>query len=296
MTPVSLCIIGRDEEKYLDRLFNSIDQAFGDYPHETVFVDTGSEDDTKNTALKRADRVFDLEWSHDFSAARNFAMEKASNDCIFFIDCDEEITSINIEDFRKAVTDCPEAIGLVRTRNCYMLLGARDAYTEKKPRICNRRFHRFEGRIGEKIKRIKESLPCDFYEADITLTHYGYLDPELGSLMRVERNLPMLLKAVEDTELVTDTALYFMLGQPFENDEDMRKRLIYLDEMKNCLNEVDDLLKKHPDVNIFDIKNSLKEYEVMYTWIYDDSKRYVEWLKLFKNFTENYDKSESELN
>ena len=33
----------------------------------------------------------------------------------------------------------------------------------------------------------------------------------------------------------------------------------------------------------------------MYTWIYDDSKRYVEWLKLFKNFTENYDKIESEI-
>jgi len=76
------------------------------------------------------------------------------------------------------------------------------------------------------------------------------------------------------------------------NEEDMKKRLIYLDEMKNCLNEVDDLLKKHPDINIIDIKNSLKEYEVMYTWIYDDSKRYVEWLKLFKNFTENYDKIE----
>ena len=33
--------------------------------------------------------------------------------------------------------------------------------------------------------------------------------------------------------------------------------------MKNCLNEVDVLLKKHPDINIIDIKNSLKEYEVM---------------------------------
>lgn len=79
------------------------------------------------------------------------------------------------------------------------------------------------------------------------------------------------------------------------SEEDIKKRLIYLDEMKNCLNEVDDLLKKHPNVNIIDIKNSLKEYEVMYTWIYDDSKRYVEWLKLFKNFTENYDKIESEI-
>ena len=75
------------------------------------------------------------------------------------------------------------------------------------------------------------------------------------------------------------------------SEEDLKKRVLYLDEMKNCLNEIDYLLKKHPNVNFIDIKMSLKEFDSMYTWIYDDSKRYVEWLQIFKNFVENVEKN-----
>ena len=70
-------------------------------------------------------------------------------------------------------------------------------------------------------------------------------------------------------------------------EEDLKKRVLYLDEMKNCLNEIDELLKKNSNVNFTHIKMSLKEFDSMYTWIYDDSKRYVDWLKIFKNFIEN---------
>ena len=75
------------------------------------------------------------------------------------------------------------------------------------------------------------------------------------------------------------------------SEEDLKKRVLYLDEMKNCLNEIDYLLKKHPNVNFIDIKISLKEFDSMYAWIYDDSKRYVEWLQIFKNFVENVEKN-----
>ena len=71
------------------------------------------------------------------------------------------------------------------------------------------------------------------------------------------------------------------------SEEDLKKRVLYLDEMKNCLNEIDDLLKKHQNVDITDIKKSLKEFQNMYSWIFDDSKRYVEWLNIFREFVEN---------
>ena len=69
-------------------------------------------------------------------------------------------------------------------------------------------------------------------------------------------------------------------------EEDLQKRLLYLDEMKNCLNEINKLLKDHPNINIFDVKKSLEEFQIMYTWIYDDSKRYINWFTIFKNFVE----------
>ena len=71
------------------------------------------------------------------------------------------------------------------------------------------------------------------------------------------------------------------------SEEEIKKRVSYLDELKNCLNDVDDLLKKHPNVNIIDVKNSLKEFQTMYAWVYDDLKRYSEWFKEFKKFVEN---------
>ena len=70
------------------------------------------------------------------------------------------------------------------------------------------------------------------------------------------------------------------------SEEEIKKRVAYLDEMKKCLNEIDELLKKNPNVDINDVKNSLKEFHNMYTWIYDDSKRYNEWFEIFKNFVE----------
>ena len=70
-------------------------------------------------------------------------------------------------------------------------------------------------------------------------------------------------------------------------DEDLKKRLLYLDEMKNILNQIDDLLKKHPNVDLNDIKHSLKEFHKMYSWIYDDSKRYIEWFNIFQKYMES---------
>ena len=70
------------------------------------------------------------------------------------------------------------------------------------------------------------------------------------------------------------------------NDEDLNKRVLYLDEMKIYLNKIDELLKNNSNVDITDIQNSLKEFISMYAWIYDDSKRYIEWFKVFQNYIE----------
>jgi len=228
MTAVTVCIIGRNEESHLARLFESIDKAFLNYPHETLFVDTGSDDNTAEAAKKWADKFLTFKWTNDFSAARNFAMENASNDAIFFIDCDEEITYINIEDFGKIVSECSNGIGMVKIKNRYKLFGSEDSYSEKRNRICNRANHKFEGKIGERIVSVNKKAPVDYYEVALTITHYGYSSHEEGSLMRVERNLPLLLKAVEDDDVVKDAGLYFMLGQHYSLIGEQAKAALYM--------------------------------------------------------------------
>ena len=52
--------------------------AFEDY--EIIIVDTGSTDATKRIAAGYTDKIYDLTWNDDFSAARNFAFSKATKE------------------------------------------------------------------------------------------------------------------------------------------------------------------------------------------------------------------------
>ena len=92
---------------------------------------------------------------------------------------------------------------------------------------------------------------------------------EINTFLEDKNNIPKTVEIVGFTE------------------EDLKKRVLYLDEMKNCLNEIDELLKKNSNVNFTHIKMSLKEFDSMYAWIYDNSKRYLDWLNIFKNFIES---------
>ena len=71
------------------------------------------------------------------------------------------------------------------------------------------------------------------------------------------------------------------------SEEDLQKRILYLNELKECMNQIEELLKNNQDLDIIDIKNAIKEFNVMYTYIYDDSKRYKKWFNVFKSFIES---------
>ncbi len=96
MITVSLCMIVKNEEKVLARCLDSV----SDLVDEMIIVDTGSTDKTKEIAYRYTDKVYDFEWIHDFSAARNFAFSKASCDYIYTADADEVINEENRERFR----------------------------------------------------------------------------------------------------------------------------------------------------------------------------------------------------
>ena len=70
-------------------------------------------------------------------------------------------------------------------------------------------------------------------------------------------------------------------------DNEIEKRIPYLDEMKDCILRVHDLLKSNPDIDLQQTKNKLVELYNMYTWLYDDEKRYENWMFNFKQFAES---------
>ncbi len=89
-------MIVKNEEKVLRRCLDALKGLWD----ELVIVDTGSTDATREIALEYTDKIYDFEWVDDFSAARNFAMSKATMDYIYMADADEVIDKENFEQFK----------------------------------------------------------------------------------------------------------------------------------------------------------------------------------------------------
>ena len=82
---LSLCMIVKNEASVLSRCLSSIRPA----ADEIIVADTGSTDHTKEIARSFGARVYDFPWCDDFSAARNFAVSKATMDYWMWLDADD---------------------------------------------------------------------------------------------------------------------------------------------------------------------------------------------------------------
>ncbi len=90
---LSVCLIAKDEEKFLGNALQSITNI----AHQVVVVDTGSTDRTVAIAEEHGAEVHQFEWCDDFSAARNFALEHARGDWVLVLDADEILPTGEID-------------------------------------------------------------------------------------------------------------------------------------------------------------------------------------------------------
>ena len=89
MNCLSLCMIVKDEEAVLGRCLESLKGA----AEEIIVVDTGSADRTKAIAAGYTDKIYDFRWNDDFSAARNFAVSRATGDYWMWLDADDVLAA-----------------------------------------------------------------------------------------------------------------------------------------------------------------------------------------------------------
>jgi len=85
MTSLSLSMIVKNEEDILARCLSSV-QNIAD---EIVIVDTGSTDNTKSVAKQFGAKIYEENWSEDFSKARNVSLGHCTSDWILVLDADE---------------------------------------------------------------------------------------------------------------------------------------------------------------------------------------------------------------
>lgn len=208
-TPISVCIIAKNEEKNIERCLSSL-QPCG---FEIVLVDTGSTDRTKELAAKYTDKIFDFAWCDDFSAARNFSLEKASNNWIFMLDCDEWIEHIDLEEldyFRKHLS---HAAGSVTRKNLTGTPEAPAKTTDQTERFFSKKLFKYTGIIHEQLTP-KFEKTFETYLLNTTIGHDGYLMAEEARSKKAQRNLSLLEKQL--TEKPDDPYILYQLGKGYE--------------------------------------------------------------------------------
>lgn len=216
MFPLSVCIIAKNEETHIEECLKRLVP----YGFEIVLTDTGSSDHTLAIAEKYTDRIFHFDWCNDFSAARNFCLEKASHDWILSLDCDEYIESIDLSALGRCMEQRPDCTGRVLIRNRFLQNGQTFFEQTRVSRLANRRYFHFTGTVHEQLERRDNKIKA-VYDAPVTILHVGYDETEADMQEKCRRNIALLTAQLEREG--ADPYLYFQLGQCFRRLGDTEK-------------------------------------------------------------------------
>jgi GT2 family glycosyltransferase/tetratricopeptide (TPR) repeat protein len=103
---ISLTMIVKNEERCLGDCLRSTEGIFT----QTVVVDTGSSDRTKEIAASFGAEVHEFNMEQGFAAARNESLKRATGDWCMFLDADDFLPLKTAEEFLTAVIEAPKAV------------------------------------------------------------------------------------------------------------------------------------------------------------------------------------------
>lgn len=165
MITVSICMIVKNEEKFLKRCLDSI----ADLCEELIIVDTGSTDKTKEIAAKYNAKIYDYKWNDDFAEARNFSFSKATMEYIYQADADEVLDETNRQRFLQLKKTMLPQVDIVQMYYCNQLEynTVYNCDREYRPKMYKRlRQFYFEDPIHEQVR-----LEPVVFDSDIEIMH-----------------------------------------------------------------------------------------------------------------------------
>ncbi|MCQ2014195.1 TPR domain-containing glycosyltransferase [Clostridium butyricum] len=286
---ISLCMIIKNEEGTLDKCLKSIK----DFVDEIIVVDTGSNDRSKEIALKYTDKVFDFKWCNDFAKARNFSISKAINSWVLVLDGDEIVTNFNKTTMEKFCKENKYKVGRIFRSNIYDDKFGTKKYNERVNRLFNKDYFKYDGIIHEQIVSIYGD---DYHTENINIytEHIGYSKEVLNKTNKVERNIKLLKIALNDNP--DDCYLYYQLGKAYFMAKDYRDAYTNfekaIDMIEDCKYEyVEDLIESYgyTIINLGLYNKGLDLYK--YEKYYKTSADYIFLLALIQMNLGNFQKA-----
>ena len=223
MPNLSICIITKNECENLKICLDRIK----DLGCEIVVVDTGSTDDSRKVASAITPCVYEFAWCDDFSAARNYAVQKAGSDWILFLDSDEFVDMFDMSKLLEQMQTMPASIGHIHIKSLYESDGQTMSSTEPIARLFSRRLYHFEGRIHEQIVPLDTSSEPDYFDAPIYVTHVGYQGNDAYRTEKANRNLKLLLRELEAQP--DDPYTLYQIGNSYFYSKQYAKAIPYFE-------------------------------------------------------------------
>jgi glycosyltransferase involved in cell wall biosynthesis len=193
MAKISACIISFNEEKKIEDCLKSLVPVVD----EIIIVDSLSTDRTLEIAARYTDRIFDQKFLGHIEQ-KNLAVEKASNDWILSLDCDERLSE-QLQDSIRAIKDRIDAADAYemprKTFYIYRWLN-HCWYPDVKTRLFNRKTSHWGGTNphdhivtrGDNIVRLQGDLY--HFSFDSISDHLKTIDSftEIGANEMVKKN------------------------------------------------------------------------------------------------------------
>lgn len=160
---------------------------------DELVVDTGSTDDSMQIAQRVGARVINYTWQNDFSAARNFALERVQGDVIIFLDADEYFPEKVLKKLRLLISQLygkPQVAGLCAPRIDIDMENPDNQFIDVSVQ-CRifRRGCSYQGSIHETLQ-IPDGMEL-LRDDRLLFYHTGYSASRIRDKLR--RNLEMLL-------------------------------------------------------------------------------------------------------
>lgn len=185
---ISLCMIAKNEEEYLEQCLNSVKEI----ADEIIIVDTGSTDKTKETAKKFNSKIYDFKWSDDFSAARNKSLKHATKDWILVLDADEALDKEGVKTIKEIIED-KETDAFLLLQKSYTNEASVAGFVSEKHKkdgkeyagwygsfiarlFRNKKGYEFEGAVHELVEPSVEKKSGRIAATNIAVHHYGNSD------------------------------------------------------------------------------------------------------------------------
>lgn len=223
---LSICMIVRDEEKFLDNCLKSLKPLLDLNLAELIIVDTGSIDNTIEISKKYTEKVYFKEWNNNFSEARNYSISLAKGEYIFIMDADQEMERSEVNKLIELFTG-----NEYKKFNTYSLVYKNftkedlSEYTYFSLNLIfkNDGTFRYEGKIHNQ-PIYKEPIK----NLEIYMMHYGYIMTEDIKEKKFKRTATLLKSELEKSP----NNIYYMyqLSRSYEMHGDTKEAIIELEK------------------------------------------------------------------